>query len=159
MESETPDGSSRRAGRHDRTLDTNEIERFVVANGGHRGRALATRLASTYDVRHVDTQPAALRGPREHDTAHVADRQELLAYLRAHVAPTDAVVVIGNSDAHTLLLIQHLRTTTAPARIYAVLEDPRTAPAFAIPSVHVVCPGDAIATAVTVDTADATPVE
>ncbi|MFC6954667.1 NAD-binding protein [Halorubellus litoreus] len=148
MESQLPGTDPRQSDRPAAPVEPNVDDRYLVVGGGRRGRALADSLASHHTVVHVDTDPDAVADVANYDAAHVPDEAALVAQVVAHAAPTDPLVVLAPTDARTLLLVQRLRTTGAFERIYAALQDPRNAAAFAIPDVEVVCPGDAIAAAI-----------
>ncbi|WP_227133160.1 NAD-binding protein [Halorubellus salinus] len=148
MESQLPDSDPRRTDRPATPVEPDVGDRYLVVGGGRRGRALAESLAGDHPVVHVDTDPDAVADVASYDATHVPNEAALVAQVTAHAAPTDPIVVLAPSDARTLLLVQRLRTTGAFERIYAVLQDPRNASAFAIPDVEVVCPGDAIAAAI-----------
>lgn len=148
MESQLPGSDMHQSDRPAAPTEPHVYDRYLVVGGGRRGRALADSLAGHHAVVHVDTDPDALADVANYDTTHAPDETALVAQVNAQAAPTDPLVVLAPTDARTLLLVQRLRTTGAFERIYAVLQDPRNAAAFAIPDVEVICPGDAIAAAI-----------
>lgn len=148
MESHLSGSDPRQSDRPAAPAEPHVDDRYLVVGGGRRGRALAGSLATHHTVVHVDTDADAVADVVTYDATHVPDEAALVAHVAAHAARTDPLVVLGPTDARTLLLVQRLRTTSAFERIYAVLQDPLNAPAFAIPDVEVVCPGDAIAAAI-----------
>ena len=120
----------------------------LVVGGGQIGRRLAERLAATYPVHHLDTDPNVVGTEGPHAASHAPDLASPAALAATGVTGEDAAVVVTGLDSRNLLVVQQLRTRLGLERLLVVLEDPRNHEAFDLPGVEVVCTGSVVSAAV-----------